>query len=1186
MKKTYIFYLLATLFYFGFSQTPIVTVDRANIIGPTATGNDPSISSVGLSRGSGVNLSTANSNFTSNSWTGTDLTTARSNNDYLEWSATANASNEIEIERIDIKLRRNANGPSNWRLFYSLDNFTTPGISVNPSQFLAANSTTVTNITGLSINSGTAGTITFRLYAWGAATNGGFLRVIGQAGWSNFGIANPGLRLRGTISTTTANSVNSNIIASTFDPTDNINYSLYIAPSGLTTSNAIKVGEFIIQDGGNTLTDTDLLATILTDLEFGVTNSSNLATMAIFDGVVNIAETPVTSETVTFSGISGLSALDNSTKTFDVYATFKTAVNDNEQFQLTINAATANATLGSSFATFDAGGAQTPIAGNDNRIEVTATAFTFDQQPTDTHQFEVMTPYPTVLAVDGNNNQDLDYNASLTVSATGPINPNPSFYTMTNGFAALDNVIFSDKQAIAAMLVYSPLFAVSDNFLITGPLITIAEQNFDGSTPEWNYTTDVTPFDNGWGTDGYYGIIDSAIASPLDNPSFSGNIFGENDINDEGDNGTSGFATLTFDTINISTFDDVTLTFDWDIDGYANNNSDAYYQLVLDGVDQPFVYLVEGNVTTDTDEGTVSVNIDNAVNTIALKVSVRNRNDINGFTGFDNFKLVSIFDGFIHIDEGGGGFVGWKGGSPSNTTGANNAYVISGEYTVASQVQINNFFIKEGAKTNISAGKSLTTNSGIYNFGELELNSVSTSYSSLITDNIEGEVSYNRHVNQFSGTGSTTGNNDLISAPVTNADQTFLAFRTINTDIPSGLIGGVPSFLFGPFNNVTNSYINYPASDVTSVLLPGIGYRTASDTPTGSTFKFVGDVETGTVTVPITVGTASKSNLIGNPYPSYISLSAFLAANSTEFSPTSSGVYGYVGNMLSGFKVWNQAYSDANPSAKIAPGQGFFVNSKTGGGSIDFTPAMRTIGTTDDFIAGRSANVNLAYLNLKVDKGSESFQTDLYFNDNASLGMDPGYDSEMMNGIVPSFSIYSHLVEDNTGKAMAAQSVSYSDLQNVIVPVGINMPQSEQAVISISEHNMPTGTTVVLEDNLTNTFTNLLEGDYTFTPTNNLSGTGRFYLHFSNSTLGVAVPILNGLDIYTKSNPKGIAIQGQLESQTTFKLYDIQGRVVVERLLSAKTTEHHIEVSALSAGIYVVKLENSAGNRTQKVIIK
>jgi hypothetical protein len=54
MKKTYIFILLAIAFTVGFSQSTIVTIDRPNGSEPTATGNDPTITSVGLTRGSGI----------------------------------------------------------------------------------------------------------------------------------------------------------------------------------------------------------------------------------------------------------------------------------------------------------------------------------------------------------------------------------------------------------------------------------------------------------------------------------------------------------------------------------------------------------------------------------------------------------------------------------------------------------------------------------------------------------------------------------------------------------------------------------------------------------------------------------------------------------------------------------------------------------------------------------------------------------------------------------------------------------------------------------------------------------------------------------------------------------------------------------------------------------------------------
>lgn len=66
------------------------------------------------------------------------------------------------------------------------------------------------------------------------------------------------MRLTGNITSTSSNSNKSNIISTTFDPSNNIDFTLYFATSGLITAKAIKVAIYTIQDGGNDLTDSDL----------------------------------------------------------------------------------------------------------------------------------------------------------------------------------------------------------------------------------------------------------------------------------------------------------------------------------------------------------------------------------------------------------------------------------------------------------------------------------------------------------------------------------------------------------------------------------------------------------------------------------------------------------------------------------------------------------------------------------------------------------------------------------------------------------------------------------------------------------------------------------------------------------------------------------------------------------------
>lgn len=1175
MKKGCFTFLVCFFFIFSYAQTPIVTIDRANGPGPTASGSDPSISSIGLSRGAGVNQRNG-ADFSSNNWTETSQANAETNNDYIEWSTSASASNDIQIQRIDIRLRRNTNGPTNWQLYYSLDDFATAGIAVNTSQSIAANTNIISNITGLSINSGATGTITFRLYAWGAATNNGWLRVRRRASWNAFGIALPGLRLRGTITPTTSNSIESNIITTSFDPIDNIDYTSYTATSGLTTSNAIKIGEFTIQDGGNDLTDSDIASTLLTDIEFNINNSSNIAALALFDGTTNISEVTTVSDQTSFTGITGLVALDDSSKTFDVYATFNSTVTDNEQIQLAINAANANVSIGSGFQDFDAGGAQTPIIGDDNRIEVSATQLDFTIEPLDSNQFEIMNPIPVVIATDSNDNMDLDFINSIDLTTTGTFDAAAT--TSVNAIAGesvFNNLIFS-AQGTALTLTASSTGITSTTsapFDINGPLIIIAVQDFDSTSPEWTYTNDIAFFDNGWGTDGYYGIIDINDASPIDNPQFSGNILGDNDLNDEG-NGTNSWATITFSTIDVSSYDNVKVKFDWDIQGYVNNANDAQYRLIYDGSNQPRVFLLDGNGAIDSDEGSISIDVPGTVNTVALQIRVRN-NRLAGFSGFDNFRIVSEFDGLLYTNSS------WTPNAPSSTTGTDNVYVLDGTYTVDSNVEVDNLYIATSATTSVSEGESIIINSDLVNKGTLELNSTSTSYSSLILQgNSEGEVIYKRHVN------NNAGGNDLISAPVTG--ETFGDFATANTNIVENP-SDTSQKLFGPFNKTTGLYQLYDTditADANTTLDAGNGYRAASTN--ADTFTFEGTVETTTITQPIVISgpNSPEWNLIGNPYSSYITLSDFLTVNTSELEPTTSGIYGYDGDASDGWEIWNQAYSDANPNAIITPGQGFLVASKAGDGTITFNPSMRSIGSTDDFIAGRQANPYLAHLKLQISKTNASYNTDIYFNNNATLGMDSGYDSALFGNYAPGFSIYSHLVENNSGLKLAVQSVEYEALGNVIIPLGVHASQGEQITFSIFETDIPSHIDIYLEDTLTNTFTLLNSSDYVLTPNSDVSGTGRFYLRFSEEALSISEDNFETIQIYATNTPKTLYVKGELHSETTAEIFDIQGRIITKTQLDTTNTTNTIDISNLNSGIYVVKLSNNSQQKSQKVIIK
>ncbi len=559
-----------------------------------------------------------------------------------------------------------------------------------------------------------------------------------------------------------------------------------------------------------------------------------------------------------------------------------------------------------------------------------------------------------------------------------------------------------------------------------------------------------------------------------------------------------------------------------------------------------------------------------------MRVTLR-YNEIPG--SCDNFQYGEVEDYTVKL-VGTNDLVytndAWAPFAPSSSTGTNDAVILDGTYTVNTDVVVNSIDVKSGADVIVAFNGSITANGNLISNDNVMLESISDQYSSLIVNgSVVGNIQYKRHVNTLAG------GNDLIAPPVFG--QQFNIFKDANSNIVSN--AGNTLYLFGPFEKVTNTYVTY-ASNETEKLGVAKGYRAAS-TDDG-TFTFSGLVTTKDVSVPVVISgpNTPEWNLIGNPYPSYIMLSDFLSLNNSKFNIERAGIYGYDGNASNGWEIWNQAYSEANPFAEITPGQGFLVATNTSGINFNFTAAMRTIGDSDDFIEGRSSNTNtISHLQLKLNGVSDFYKTDFYFTDNATLGQDPNYDSEIF-GASPSLAIYSRLVEEDAGRAIGVQSIGNTELSDVIIPLGVHVPDGEQVTFNISERTLADNVEVYLEDRQTNTFTLLNTSVYTFTADTDLSGIGRFYLRFSQSTLGITDTDFDGITIFNVNASQTININGQLDLDSEFIIYDLQGRLVKQVTLLSSSNSHQVDASKLNAGVYIVKLKNRNQEKTQKLIIK
>ncbi|MDC0506879.1 hypothetical protein OAN56_03045, partial [Flavobacteriaceae bacterium] len=456
-------------------------------------------------------------------------------------------------------------------------------------------------------------------------------------------------------------------------------------------------------------------------------------------------------------------------------------------------------------------------------------------------------------------------------------------------------------------------------------------------------------------------------------------------------------------------------------------------------------------------------------------------------------------------------------------------------------------FLTNGQNITVASGKSFTiektgsvTMSGNFsNSGTFTLNSDSDEFSSIIIGGtVTGNITYNRYVNSVG-----TNEWDLIGAPVEG--QSINSFVTANA---STLASNGDAYAIGYYDNYWNEWENYTTSSnwypFDGNFLLGMGFQMGTIANGTGMLSFTGTPAATNKTQAIIdfsqgggegegqPATGTKWNLVANPFPSYIngntsadSSNNFLTVNSDKLDDSYQAIYGYDADGIgSGYTVYN----NTSAALRIAPGQAFMVASDNPNFEnpdvLSFTTDMRTIVGGDDFITSSRAMQDSYELILKLyDVDTEIDNTRFYFKEGLNLGLDPGYDAGHFN---QSASLMSRLVDEDKGVGFAVNAMGIENANNVVVPLVINREAGVEFRISIDTFDLSTGTKIYLEDNVNKTFTHLNEQDFQFKDDDKLSGAGRFFVHFTTTTLSNDLDddgILN-IDDNCPNTPEGITV--------------------------------------------------------------
>lgn len=596
-----------------------------------------------------------------------------------------------------------------------------------------------------------------------------------------------------------------------------------------------------------------------------------------------------------------------------------------------------------------------------------------------------------------------------------------------------------------------------------------------------------------------------------------------------------------------------TFYFDGDSDNYANSKT---LSCSNPGAGFTATVLPIGDCDDDI----------NAINPDASEIADGRDNNCDGIV---DEGITYVFDG------------SWSPANPNGFKTDASIIIQSGSAIIDSNTSCNAVTIEPGAGLIINSGVNLTTNDA--NNG-LILESTSSSFSSLILNGgLSGVVKYERHVNSYTND-VLANDNDLISPPLNG--QNLADFTNDN----SGLIlsqGSNPTvYAIAPFNNDSGNYENYD-SDTELKLNSGQGYRIATNTP-NTNLTFTGQPLNRPKSINILVGADVNSgswNLIGNPYPSYVDFDTFHSQLISDgvLETGYVAIYGFDGDVSDGWTVW-----DGNNGNQIAPGQAFFVKTKLAlngadpSPSVTFEPSMRRVGSSDDFIVGRNETSFSAILKLNSNEGD--FKTNLYFRSNATSGLDYGYDTAVFDS--DNYDIFTNVIEGDSNLKLYNQALSFNDVYDVVVPLGIKATNGQSIVISLDEtSSLPNNIYVYLEDTIENTFTSLSTGNYASYIDNSITGLGRYFLHFQTNTLSDSDAILNRINIYCIPKSKSLVIKGVLDHKTDLSIYDLQGRMVLNKELNTSIIYNEIDVNFLKQGIYIVKVNAGEYSKIKKVII-
>lgn len=519
----------------------------------------------------------------------------------------------------------------------------------------------------------------------------------------------------------------------------------------------------------------------------------------------------------------------------------------------------------------------------------------------------------------------------------------------------------------------------------------------------------------------------------------------------------------------------------------------------------------------------------------------------------------------------------WSGGSPTASTGV----IFAADYTAAGNIDACSIQVTNNAVVNIPSGNTVTL------YGAITVSS--------------GSFTLENNANLIQTTNVANSGNIVVKR---NSSQLFRQDYTMwSTPVNSTktLQEFSPLTLPGRFFIYNTATDQYNATSAGGTFTPGLGYliRMPNESniagyntgATAITFTglFEGVPNNGNVIRSLS-NAGSGFNLIGNPYPSPISIPAFLTANSGAIEGTvwiwrkknnaASPNSAYITVNSTGQYVSNGEPEAENPNGILRTAQGFIVR-RTGTANATFTNAMRSSDTSDQFFRNSNSNVlpesHGIWLNLA---GPNNAFSQMYagYIEGATQGEDNGIDARYINDSP----IVLASIVNGTDMIIQGRALPFSS--NDIVPLILktNIAGSYSIAIDHVDGLFTGNQAVFIKDNLTATTHNIKETAYQFTTT---AGTfnNRFEILYTAETLGTDSPVLTPNEVIVYKDGKTLHINSGKTMTDSVEIFDTRGRLIYSRK-DINASSVVIDDLVAEEQMLIININTERGKVSKKVI--